>query len=220
MKKMIREMMLRKLEGETEEQKEVEEVVEEAKKEIGEGELMEMIMDEINSKTLNIIGTFDEKQVAYVREFANHLWYYEADEKRPLYINISSHGGFCSSLLAILDILEEVKEEWGCTIITKCNGYAESCGFILWCTGDERYMGKYGELMVHSIAYSYNSNLLEHEKELKRTKKMQEKIDKVIMEKTGIKKQQLNKWYKNGDTFLDYEDCLKLGLLTLEEDEE
>ena len=179
--------------------------------EMDETDLMELVTEELNSKTLNLVGCFDYKMVAYVREFANQLWYSLQDDFRPLYINISSHGGFASDLLAILDILEDLKNEWKCTIITNCNGYAESCGFLLWCFGDERYMGTYGELMCHQISYNYENNLSGHEQELKRTKKIQEKIDKIIMAKTGLTKKILNKWYKEGDHFIDKDEALKLN---------
>ena len=198
---------------------EKQEQVNEERMEMNERDLMELVMEEVNSKTLNLVGCFDFKMVAYVREFANQLWYFEQDETRPLYINISSHGGFASDLLAILDILEDLKDEWGCTIITNCNGYAKSCGFILWSFGDERYIGNYGELMCHQISYNYENNLSGHEQELKRTKKLQEKIDRIIMEKTGLTKKILNKWYKEGDHFIDKDEALKLNILTPEDDE-
>lgn len=213
--------ILRKLEGEVKEQEvKEEELVEKEKEQISEGTFMELIMNEVNHKTLNIIAPFDDKLVEHVRTFADNLWYYEADEKRPLYVNISSHGGYLASLLAILDILQDLKDEWDCTIMTNCSGYAESCGFILWCFGDERYMGKYGELMCHTIKYNWEGSPDDHEKELKRTKQMQTKIDNIIMEKTPISKKQLNKWYKEGDHFIDREEALKLGLLTLEKEDE
>lgn len=209
--------LLKKLEGEVKEQ-EIKEELEEGEN-ITEQEMMQLIIDEINHKTLNIVGAFDEKMIAYVREFANNLWYYEQDPTKPLYINISSHGGYASALLAILDILQDMKDLWGCKIITNCSGYAESCGFILWCFGDEREMGEFGELMVHEIAYNYDDKISGHERELKRTKKMQDKINKIIMMKTPLTKKQLNKFYKEGDKFIDREEALKLGLIVEKKDE-
>lgn len=208
--------IVRRLENECEQG--LEEIVEQLEeKGMNEADFMQMIMDEINSKTLNITGVFNEDMVRYVRSFVNNLWYYEDDARRPLYINISSRGGEVDALFAILDMLDECKEEWGCTIITKCNGYSHSCGFALWCYGDERDMGKNGELMCHSISYGINGLIQNHEQELKRTKKIQKKLDRVIMANTPITQQQLNKWYKKSDVFLDYEDALKLGLLTTKE---
>lgn len=187
---------------------------------INESDFMSMIIEEINSKTLNITSNFDENLVKYVRAFVNNLWYYEADDKRPLYINISSRGGEADALFAILDMLDDCKEEWDCKIITKCDGFAHSCGFILWCYGDERYMGQWGELMCHPISYRMNGFIQEHEEELRRSRKIQNKIDKIITTHTPLTQKQLNKWYRAGyDKFIDKDEALKLGLLTVEEED-
>lgn len=187
---------------------------------VNEADFMNMIMEEINAKTLNITGNFDENMVKYVRAFVNNLWYYEADEKRPLYINISSRGGEADVLFAILDMLDSCKEEWGCKIITNCDGYAQSCGFILFCYGDERYMGQWSELMCHPISYRMNGFIQEHEEELRRSKKIQNKIDNIITTHTPLTQKQLNKWYRAGyDKFIDRDEALKLGLLTVEEED-
>ena len=208
--------MLRRLEEENMEVEELDEEVDE----LSERDFMQMVMDEVNHKTLSIVGTFDTKMVSYVKTFVDNLWYYEDDDKRPLFVDISSHGGFASDLMAILDLLDKAKKMWDCKIITRCVGYAESCGFILWCFGDEREMGEYSTLMCHKISYGMNGSLDDHESEFKRSKKVQEKIDKIIMKKTNITKKMLNKWYASGDKFIDYDEALELGLIEPEEEEE
>lgn len=209
------EKTLKRLEGEVEE---VKEELEE-KEGMTEQEFMELIIDEINHKTLNIVGSFNEDMVKYVRAFANNLWYYEGDENRPLYINISSRGGEADCLFAILDILDECVENWGCKLIANGNGYMYSCAGILFLYCQERHMGKMSEIMLHQILYGINGNLSDHTQELKRTQKLQKKIDKLITEHSPITQRQLRKWYKDeGDKFIDYEEAMKLGLLTVEEE--
>jgi ATP-dependent protease ClpP protease subunit len=215
--KNVKELMLKRLENQIEE----ENVVEEAKQQISEAELMQLIMEEVNSKTLTIHGEFNDDMVAKVKTFADQVWFYEADESRNLYVDITSHGGSVYSLFTILDILQTLKEEWGCNIVTRAFGYAESCGFALFCYGDRREMGKYSTLMCHQISYGINENLTGHQEELKRTKAIQKKMDKVITEKTGLTQNQLNKWYKsNKDIFIDKEEAMKLGILTVYDEEE
>lgn len=209
--------LLKRLENEVEE----EDAVEEAKQQISEAELMQLIMEEVNSKTLTIHGEFNNEMVDKVKAFADNVWFYEADESRNLYVDITSHGGSVCCLFAILDILQTLKEEWGCNIVTRAFGYAESCGFILWCFGNRREMGKYSTLMYHLISYGINENLTGHQEELKRTNAIQKKLDKVITEKTRLTQNQLNKWRKsNKDIFIDYEEAMKLGILTIDEEEE
>lgn len=185
-----------------------------------EMDFMELLMREIESKTLNIMGNFDDNMVKYVRQFAGQLWYYEEDDTRPLFINITSHGGQACSLMAILDILESLKEEWGCRIIANVNGYAESCGAVLFCYADERYMNRFSEIMIHQISYGINSTLSDHVVELKRSQYIQDIIDGILCEKTPLTKKLLKKWYKEGDKFLNKKECEKLGLLTVENEKE
>ena len=71
--------------------------------------------------------------------------------------------------------------------------------------------------MCHAISYGMNGFIQNHEQELKRTKVVQKKLDKIITSNTPITQKQLNKWYREGDRFIDYEDALKLGLLTTKE---
>jgi ATP-dependent protease ClpP protease subunit len=221
--KNVKELMLKRLENQVEENDVVEEnenAVEVATEQIGEAELMQLIMEEVNSKTLTIHGEFNDAMVDKVKTFADQVWFYEADESRNLYVDIVSHGGSVCCLFAILDMLQTLKEEWGCNIVTRAFGYAESCGFALLCFGDRREMGKYSTLMCHQISYGINENLAGHQEELKRTKAIQKKLDKVITEKTGLTQNQLNKWYKsNKDIFIDYEEAIKLGIITVDEEE-
>lgn len=210
-------MIKRRLENEVNEANEVVN----NKEGINEKDFMEALMEEVRNKTLNIVGEFNENLVKEVQMFADNLWYYHEDDEKPCFINISSYGGSADCLLAILDILKGLKEEWGCKIITNCNGYAMSCGAILWAYGDERHMGEYGELMFHQLSYGIRDTLEAHEVELKRNKKLQKKIDRIICEKTPLTEKTLKKWYKNSnDKFIDYDEAMELGLLTIEEEDD
>ena len=184
--------MLRRLEEENMEVEELDDEVEQ-EDELFERDFMQMVIDEVNHKTLSIVGTFDTKMVSYVKTFVDNLWYYEDDDKRPLFVDISSHGGFASDLMAILDLLDKAKK---------------------------REMGEYSSLMCHKISYGMNGSLDDHESEFKRSKKVQEKIDEIIMKKTNITKKMLNKFYREGDKFIDYDEALELGLIEPEEEEE
>lgn len=201
---------------------EIEVEVKEEGIQISEREYMAMLVEEINNKTLNIVGGFNEELVNKVATFSNNLWYSEQDEERPLVINITSYGGSLDCLMAILDILQDLKETWDCKIITCCKGYAMSCGSILWLFGDERYMGEFGEVMIHQLSYGCGGQIPDHEFELKRSKKAMKKINKIITKKSPLTEKQLKLWYAKGDKFLDYDECMKLNLLTItdEEDEE
>lgn len=191
------------------------EVVENKEGCLTESEFARMVLDEINNKTLNIIGDFNEDLVKYVRSFANNIWFYESDELRNIQINISSRGGQLNALFSILDILDELKEIWDCNFIGSVNGYAYSCGALLFMYCDRRHMGNHSELMFHRLIYGINAPLSDHEMELKRSRKIQKELDRIIIEKSNITNKQLNNWYnKEGDKFIDRKEAMKLGILT------
>ena len=54
--------------------------------------------------------------------------------------------------------------------LTNCSGYAEKLWDYTMGFGDERYMGKYGELMCPTINIIGRAALMTMKKELKRTK--------------------------------------------------
>ena len=82
--------LLRKLEGEMEEKDVKEELQEEG---MTEAEFLQIVLQEIENKTLNITGDFDIKMVRHVQEFASRLCFYQNDQKPNIRVNISSNGG-------------------------------------------------------------------------------------------------------------------------------
>ena len=209
--------VLRKLEGEMKEQEVKEELQEEG---MTEAEFLQIVLQEIENKTLNITGDFDIKMVRHVQEFASRLFFYENDPKPNIRVNISSNGGEATALFAIISTLNELKELWGCTITTVVKGFAYSAGAVLFLYGDKKEMSTVDEIMLHQCLYYAGGSLKDHENELKRTKTIQKRIDKIITTHSDLTQQQLNKLYKKGDCFLDYDDCLKLGIIKEEEEEE
>ena len=213
--------LLRKLEGEMEEKDVKEELQEELQEEgMTEAEFLQLVLQEIENKTLNITGDFDIKMVRHVQEFASRLCFYQNDQKPNIRVNISSNGGEATALFAIISTLNELKELWGCTITTVVKGFAYSAGAVLFLYGDKKEMTDVDEIMLHQCLYYAGGSLQDHENELKRTKTIQKRIDKVITTHSDLTQQQLNKLYKKGDCFLDYDDCLKLGIIKEEEEED
>lgn len=215
--KNVRNLMLKRLENQVEEN---EDVVEEATEQIGEKDFLQMVLQEVNNKTFHLVGEFNEDLLRRFKDFASNLYFYEADPNPTINIKISSYGGNVDILFAILSEIENLKEMWECSLTTTVAGWASSCGALLWLCGDKREMSEFDEIMLHQISYRMNENLAGHERELKRSQKIQKKIDKLITTHSSLTQKQLNKFYKNGDTFLNYEDCLKLNLITIEKEEE
>ena len=187
--------LLRKLECEMEEKDVKEELQEELQEEgMTEAEFLQLVLQEIENKTLNITGDFDIKMVRHVQEFASRLCFYQNDQKPNIRVNISSNGGEATALFAIISTLNELKELWGCTITTVVKGFAYSAGAVLFLYGDKKEMTDVDEIMLHQCLYYAGGSLQDHENELKRTKTIQKRIDKIITSHSDLTQQQLNKF--------------------------
>ena len=70
-----------------------------------------------------------------------------ADKDKELHIWINSHGGYVISLTSILQQVLEFKH-----VVTITTGSAMSCGFMLWCSGHEKFVSPMSELLYHGIS--------------------------------------------------------------------
>lgn len=130
---------------------------------------------------------------------------------KPIIININSPGGYVDELLALVDMLESMPGP----VITRVYGKAYSCAFVLFCMGDERYVGNNANLMYHEIAYGMWGKDSEIEHYHKYSKKLQKRLDKLIASKTGLKIKTLNEWKQDGkDKWLDSKEAVDLGIAT------
>lgn len=215
--------IIRRMEEENIEVEEIEEVeeqeLEKEEKGMTEIDMLGMVLAEINNKTYNLVGDFNEKLLADFKEFASQVYFFESDPNPTLTINISSRGGQVDILLAMLDTIDTLKLMWDCKIHCHIDGYAFSSGALLYLiASDIRTMGANAQLMLHEMSYGVHSSLKDHKAELVYTEKLQKRLNKLIAKNTPITEKMLNKWYKEGDTFLFYEDCEELGILTTEEE--
>lgn len=197
------------------------EEVKEEKQEISEADFLQMVLQEINNKTYHLIGGFDEEQLRRFKEFASSLYFYEDDPNPIVQINISSRGGQVDVLLAMLSVVENIKDMWGCSVHCHIDGYAFSSGALFFLiASDIRTMGEHSQMMLHEMSYGINSSIKDHKSELAYTEKLQKRIDKLVAKNTNITEKMLQRYYKKGDVFFFKEDLEKLGVLTMEVEDE
>ena len=130
---------------------------------------------------------------------------------KPIILNINSPGGFVDELIALVDMLESMP----CPVITRAYGKICSCGFVLFCIGDERYVGPNTSLMYHELAYGIMGKDSEIKSYHDYCKKTQKRLDKMIVNKTGLTLKKLNDWKKEvHDKWLDAKEAVELGIAT------
>ena len=117
---------------------------------------------EYKNRVLNLFGSFDgeninammEKLLKWEEEDAEILYKHSQQIKqlsdptqllKPIILNINSPGGYVDELFALIDMLESMSAP----VVTRAYGKVCSCGFVLFCIGDERYVGNNASLMYH-----------------------------------------------------------------------
>lgn len=129
----------------------------------------------------------------------------------PIIININSYGGNVDELLALVDVLEGMEAP----ILTRAIGKVCSCGFVLFCLGDERIIGPNCSLMYHTISGGMMGKVADVSNYTEYLKSMQKRMMALCMKKTKLTKKTLESWDRaKVDRWLSSEDALKYGIAT------
>jgi len=174
-------------------------------------------------RVINLIGRIDDgltksilEEIFKIEQEDNKI--IEANEKladkknykelEDLTINITSVGGLVYGVNAIYDALSKLK----CKVITRGFGLCASGGFYLLLTGDERYAGKNSNFLYHTMGYGYYGKLQEHLDFGEYQNKVQERLDKIVLEKTKITQNMLDE-HRKEDWWLNFEEAMDLGIV-------
>lgn len=181
---------------------------------------------EYKNRVLNLFGDFSEENInkmmekllKWEEEDAEILYKHSQQVKqledptkllKPIILNINSPGGFVDELMALVDMLESIPAP----VITRGYGKICSCGFVLFCMGDERYIGNNASLMYHELAYGIWGKDSEVKNYSNFATKQQKRLDKLICKKTGMTLKTLNEWKKEvHDKWLDANQAVKFGI--------
>lgn len=136
----------------------------------------------------------------------------------PITIEISSQGGCISCGCAILDRIEEM-QMMGIKVDTFVRGSAYSMAFIIFLMGEERYAGQWATFMNHSSASRQEGYLEDMRNNIDFLQKMDDKFDELILEKTRMTKERLEKAKLKCD-WIDYEEAIELGIINIFEEED
>ncbi|AKO91921.1 hypothetical protein BEH_07290 [Priestia filamentosa] len=132
------------------------------------------------------------------------------EERKPIKIYINSYGGVVYDGFGICSAIERSKTK----VIGICDGYVMSMGFLIFSVCHERLAGKYSNFMYHEVSSGGVGKNTEIEEITKENKRLQKMYDNILLEKTNLKKAQLDK-VKRGklDWFFGVEDAVKHGIV-------
>lgn len=166
------------------------------------------------NNTLYVLGEFNQdisnNIIPEMQDFLIDL----DDLKNPKFeIVINSPGGYTNELYSLLSYLDLMKKK-NIKIITRVIGDAHSCASILACYGDERYMSKYSNHLLHYGNYPVSSFKTPQDVDrlAEMTKKDMEKTIEIYSQHSRLRKSQLRKFLANDNLYLDAKTCLDYGL--------
>jgi len=132
------------------------------------------------------------------------------DPKKDITLYINSPGGSVTAGLAIYDTMQYVE----CNISTICIGMAASMGATLLTAGEKgkRFALPNSEILLHQVAGGIKGQATDIEIEARQIIKMKEKLNQILVERTG---QPLKKIEKDTDRdfYLSAEEAKKYGLI-------
>ena len=154
---------------------------------------------------------------------ANDRLKYKSDYL-PLYCDevefrINSEGGDLFKFLEIWDIIERMKEEQGVIFKGRVSSHAYSAGFYLLCACDYRTVSRFASVMCHEMSLGNMMKLSDWSLEADRKAKTQQYLDDLVVKNTKITQEMLDS-YKGRDFWMDFEDCVKYGIVKEELTEE
>nr|DAZ45531.1 MAG TPA: Clp protease [Caudoviricetes sp.] len=154
---------------------------------------------------------------------ANDRLKYKSDYL-PLYCDeiefrINSEGGDLFKFLEIWDIIERMKDEQGVIFKGRVSSHAYSAGFYLLCACDYRTVSRFASVMCHEMSLGNMMKLSDWSLEADRKAKTQQYLDDLVVKNTKITQEMLDS-YKGRDFWMDYEDCVKYGIVKEELTEE
>jgi len=130
------------------------------------------------------------------------------DKKKPIYLELSSPGGWVSYGLAILDTMEAIEAP----VYTIINGEVCSMAAMISIIGKKRFMTKNSVWMQHSTS-DLIGDYLQHIKD--RTSyllKMEKRMNNILRKHTKLNARQMNQ-IRNGELWLFSDEALKYGVI-------
>lgn len=124
-----------------------------------------------------------------------------------LYIN--SSGGSVSAGLAIYDAMNMIKS----CVNTICIGKAASMGCILLINGSKRFILPNSEVMIHEVSSGNFGKITEMQEHLDHSKSLNNKLRKIIVEKTNLSWNQVKENTTKKDKWFNAKEAVKYGFV-------
>jgi len=129
---------------------------------------------------------------------------------KPIKIFIDSYGGVIYQCFGLVGIMENSETP----VYTYVTGTAMSAGFLILICGHRRFSYPLATPLYHQLTSEMCGNVDDVENELFEMKRLQKKMEDIIIKKTKITKEKLQEIDgKKRDWFITPKQALKLGVI-------
>lgn len=165
-------------------------------------------IDLLEHRVIYIDGEINDE---LARKVIDNLLRLDLQGKKDITMYINSSGGAVSSGLAIYDVMNMVKSD----VSTICIGKCASMASILLINGakGKRYILPNAEVMIHEVSAGTFGKVTEMQMKLDHTKSLNNKLWKIIEDKTNRSFQQIKKDATNKDAWMSSRLALKYGFV-------
>lgn len=129
-------------------------------------------------------------------------------EKQPIYLHITTDGGYIYSAFSIIDCIKSISVP----VYTIVDGFVASAGTLICLAGKKRYMCENAYMLIHELRGGTWGKMSEVDEEHTNLKKIMEHLKKIYLENTNIKKKELEIILKK-DLIWDINECIEKGLI-------
>lgn len=128
----------------------------------------------------------------------------------PIKLYIDSYGGLVYQCFGLLSVMERSETPIH-TIVTGC---AMSCGFMILISGHKRFAHKLSTPLYHQVSSGASGTVKEMEEKVEQTKKLQEQLESIVVDKTKISKKKLKEILDSKkDWYMTAEEAKDLGVV-------
>lgn len=128
----------------------------------------------------------------------------------PIEIYIDSYGGYVYQILGLISLVRSSKTPVH-TIVTGC---AMSCGYMLLINGHKRFAYPLSSILYHSVSTGVHGQIQTIKEDLAETKRLQDLLEEMTLEKTDITKKKLDSVRKRKiDWFIPAQEALELRII-------
>ena len=128
----------------------------------------------------------------------------------PIKLYINSYGGDVYEFFGLIDVIIASKTP----IYTYTLGAAMSCALLVALAGHKRFAYKHSTFMYHQISLGEWDVAKNLEEDLIETKRLHKIIEKLILEKTNISKNQIKNIHNHKkDCYINSEEALKYKII-------